>query len=126
MFDLNMITAREMYKVTKNTAAVLSYTGTPVKLPLTITLKSGNNYIPCPYQTQVSIIDHMPTRADGSDYTYGDSLIDQNSDKMEFFNQFYGWFGTLASSNFEPGKGYVLTVVRGGDYIFPVANATRR
>ena len=128
-WNLQEITAREMYVVHRATAGVLRYTGMPVELPLTLELTAGDNYIPCPYQTPVPILEYMPQRDDGSDYIYNDQLTSQSA-SMKYYTKnlvAIGWIGGLTLANFEPGKGYILTVQRSGMYTFPaLGNATTR
>jgi len=107
---LSLISTDEMYAVKVAGAVVLTVTGTPVALPKTISLGTGWNYLPCPYQASIGLADGVPTFS----YTNGD-LIKSQTQFAELYEGF-GFFGTLTTM--DPGSGYKVRVSKSGRAVF--------
>jgi len=107
---LSAFATTEMYAVKLAASATLIVTGTPVILPMVVTLSAGWTFLPCPYQTSVSISDGGPV----FEYSAGAEFKSQTS-FTEYYDGF-GWFGTLTT--LEPGLGYKIRVAAGGPATF--------
>ena len=106
------MSADVMFAVKLASAATLTVTGAPVALPKSITLYRGWTWLPCPYQSSVSLADSAPTfvASSGSSYSAGDQLKSQ----FEFAEYYagYGFYGTLIA--LEPGRGYRVKTSEAG------------
>ena len=120
-WSLKDIDAKRMFKVHRQNEGTLTYQGGPVALPLTLSLKRGDNWIPNPYPVPVSIKDHMPIREGNLPYIYGDRMTSQGATMMFYTSDTHviDWLGELSNANFEPGAGYILHLHEGGQYTFP-------
>jgi len=107
---LNTMSTDEMYKVNR-AAATLTIAGTPTPLPKSLTLNSGWNYMPSPYQTSTAVSEGMLT---GLTYVEND-MVKSQSDFSTYYAGF-GWYGTLV--NLTPGLGYKLNLGNSGTGIF--------
>jgi len=106
------LTNDEMYAVKLQSPSTLSVWGAPVILPKTISLSSGWNWIPNPYQTVNTLSEAIPIHSIG--YTEGDKVKSQFQ-FAEYYGS-YGWFGNLVS--FDPGTGYRLKTTNSGTGTF--------
>ena len=107
----------QAYKTNFQQEKVLTFTGMPVTLPMSVTLSNGWNWLSCPYVSDVDLGAHIPT---GVTYAEND-LIKSQTDFATFYGA-YGWYGTLTL--LEPGKGYKIQVATGNIAYFP--ETTRR
>jgi len=115
---LASLTNDEMYKIKTSSGHTLTLTGTPVTLPLAITLAGGWNYVPCPYQSATDLSAGLPTVT----YT-ADDLIKSQTVFSTYYDGF-GWFGNL--NQIAPGEGYKLKCAVGATSEYPVASSGRR
>lgn len=97
-----------MFGVKLATAQTLTHRGVPESIPKTVLLNGfGWTYLPCPYQSTISLADAMPT---GVNF----SLEDQFKSQFTFSTYYptFGWFGSLSSV--EPGSGYMIRLAGEG------------
>jgi len=107
--QLTTLTNGEMYATNFAAAATLTVTGTPVALPMTITMNPGWTWLPCPYQTAQPLRTGAPASS-AVPYTNGDQFKSQN--QFSEYYAGYGWYGTLTT--IEPGSGYKAKTASGG------------
>jgi len=103
---LATVSLAEMYAVNMGgSGGALAVSGTPVSLPMDITLRGGWTFLPMPYQVDMSVDQGLPAFA----YETGDELKSQLA--FSGFYESYGWFGTLTTLS--PGAGYKLKTTGG-------------
>jgi len=93
------------YKVNVTAASTLSIEGTPVPLPLDITLNTGWNIISYPCLTNQDAKALVQSLIDAGKLK---KVMDETGKTIENFGAFGGWKNNIG--NFIPGKGYKVNV----------------
>ena len=116
--QLTTLNTRTMYKIKTTVARSVTITGTPVQLPMEISLVSGLSattrdrilWVPYPLQTTAPIGDALEYVDDDGNNALvaGDTIKGQMSGTAEYYGEEYGWWGPLTT--LQPGQGYKIQV----------------
>ena len=102
---LRKLSTAGMYKIKCQNANTFGITGTPVQLPMQVTLTTGWNYVGCPYLQPERLKTGLP------DMTFNqDDMIKSQTIFSNYYTGF-GWFGNLKF--LEPSLGYKMKLTQG-------------
>ena len=98
--QLTKLNTKEMYKIKTTVPHTLTVEGTPVQLPMPLTLAGEWNWLSYPLQSPANVADALQYNAQ-----QGDQIKSHLSGNAEYYDGF-GWYGQLTT--LEPGQGYTL------------------
>jgi len=127
--ELRCMTNTEMFKLKLQgkEAQTARVRGKPVKLPMKLTVVTGWNWLPYPYQEASSLLD-AGGNFDHSVLTSGDVFKRNNAQFTRWYDVtgYKGWIGSPNAQHLEPGEGHKLLLASGGNFTFPAPESRRQ
>ena len=125
--NIACVSTVEMFKLNlrHDLDQTLEVHGRPVKLPLTVHLNAGWNWLPFPYQEAADLGAYQIESA----LTSGDVFKRNNAHFTVWYDVpgFKGWLGSPAATKLRPGEGHMLRLASGSQFTFPrLGGAGRR